>query len=220
MSPAKLEKEINTIKSTAINNGYGSDVMQHIVDQMTSQQFSTLLSSKSYLDNTDSQRFISILFLGNVSCRLQCLLTKKYDYKVTFSTNNNLKKNFVHTLETLVDPFSKSGIYKITCNNCPSLYIGQTGRAIKVWYKEHLLRKTGCNVHNSTFAEHLLVVNHVPKLLEDTVILHREPKGRKLDLWEEYEILKHVNINDGNMLNDQLQLASRQYLEGFKPILF
>ena len=36
---------------------------------------------------------------------------------------------------------NKTGIYKLTCNNCDEIYIGQTGRPFKERFSEHLPTK-------------------------------------------------------------------------------
>ncbi|XP_049945748.1 uncharacterized protein LOC126427904 isoform X2 [Schistocerca serialis cubense] len=219
LSPADQKKELNVIKAIAVNNGYNQNMIDHLLNKKISQKCSTLRNILP-TDTTETKKFISIPFLGNLSYRIKRLLNKKYNCNVSFSTDNSLKRNLVQSVEIASDWFSNSGVYKLTCNNCPSYYIGQTGRAVKTRYKEHLLGKKGTNIRNSTFAEHLLITGHTPKQLEDTVILHRQVKGRRLDLWEELFIFKHLELKDGNILNDQLNLACKQFFEGFKPVLF
>ena len=49
----------------------------------------------------------------------------------------------------------ESGVYQLNCDNCPAVYIGETGRSIETRFKEHLRDKT-----KSNFGRHLAYNNH------------------------------------------------------------
>jgi hypothetical protein len=51
------------------------------------------------------------------------------------------------------DKYSKSGIYQLSCNECPLKYIGQTGRNFRTRYKEHV-QAIWCNKPNSKYSQH------------------------------------------------------------------
>jgi hypothetical protein len=46
----------------------------------------------------------------------------------TYSRNNDYKETNM----------TKVGVYEFKCQNCPSIFIGQTGRGFTVRYKEHI----------------------------------------------------------------------------------
>jgi hypothetical protein len=52
-----------------------------------------------------------------------------------------------------VDP---SGIYKLKCNTCNKVYVGQSGRAIIVRFEEHIRS----NNSTSAYATHILENRH------------------------------------------------------------
>jgi len=102
-----------------------------------------------------------------------------------------------------------AGVYKINCNDCSSMYIGQTGRSFKIRYKEHRpdpkLQK-----RKSSFAQHLIDKNHTMGNIDDSLdVLHICKKSRKLDTLEEFEIYKHFqNTSMNDILNEKLHFSS------------
>ena len=54
----------------------------------------------------------------------------------------------------------KSGVYKLTCNDCPTAYIGQTGRKLEIRVREHEAAFRKKIPEKSNFAAHLLNAGH------------------------------------------------------------
>ena len=62
----------------------------------------------------------------------------KFNIKVAFKTNNNIS-NLLRIKQPL--PLEdKTGVYRISCNDCDCFYLGQTGKSFLKRYKEHLSR--------------------------------------------------------------------------------
>ena len=96
------------------------------------------------------------------------------------------------------DKLSNSGIYKISCDNCNKVYLGQTGRNFKTRLKEHM-RAFRLNYDYSNVAKHMLETGHICNNLE---ILHVEVKGFKLNALESYYIKNEIiGIPDGKICN-------------------
>ncbi|KAL1130678.1 hypothetical protein AAG570_011920 [Ranatra chinensis] len=57
-----------------------------------------------------------------------------------------------------------SGVYKLQCNTCDLVYIGQTGRRLSDRYKEHLAAFK-LNKLTSNYATHLINSNHEPVIM-------------------------------------------------------
>ena len=62
---------------------------------------------------------------------------------------------------------NKSDVYKLNCNDCDAVYIGQTGRSFKKRHKEHeaslrqLIRNQPTNPDfTSAFTNHLYSLDH------------------------------------------------------------
>ena len=51
-------------------------------------------------------------------------------------------------------------IYKIPCFDCSQSYIGQTGRCLSLWLKEHQRAIRTLDTDTSALAEHALPADH------------------------------------------------------------
>ncbi len=82
-----------------------------------------------------------------------------------------------------------------------------------------MLGKNGENIYNSTFAEHLKQTNHKPQPLDKLVALQFAEKGMKLNFLEELEIYKHSLNDNGSLLNEQIFLKNKSFLDSVKKII-
>jgi hypothetical protein len=74
--------------------------------------------------------------------------------------------DFCYTLEQhLTNPkhkkdiYDRCGVYKMKCIDCGGAYISQTGRNLRVRYKEHI-RDIRNNKTNTGYANHILNAGH------------------------------------------------------------
>jgi hypothetical protein len=74
---------------------------------------------------------------------------------VAFRATNTIQQQLTEK-QTYIDP---SGIYKLKCNTCNGVYVGQFGRAINVKYKEYI-RYIRTNNPKSAYATHILDNRH------------------------------------------------------------
>jgi hypothetical protein len=86
------------------------------------------------------------------------------------------------------DQFNNSGVYRLTCPDCGTKYVGQTGRPFHVRFQEHF-RDFKYNNNKSKFATHLLENNHSIGPINDIMeILYTTAKGRLMDTIEKFHI--------------------------------
>ena len=100
-----------------------------------------------------------------------------------------------------------SGVYKLVCENCDKVYIGQTGRSFYNRIKEHF-RSYLNNDSLSNYSSHLNAENH--HFNREFKVLHRSSKGVRLNALEFLEINKRKNLQI--LLNDQLDVNSSPLL--------
>ena len=55
---------------------------------------------------------------------------------MTYRTNDNLLRRLTPNPQPL-DPFTCSGVYRLSCPDCSKAYIGQTGSNFRTRYNEH-----------------------------------------------------------------------------------
>jgi hypothetical protein len=105
--------------------------------------------------------------------------------------------------------YSDVGVYLLQCTQCPQRYIGQTGRAFKTRYEDHIrdIKNIG---QCSKFAQHIIEAGHEYDTIEKIMkILHTEEKSQIFNTYERFHIYE---ISKQNMqLNDT-------FTETYNPI--
>jgi hypothetical protein len=138
------------------------------------------------------QKWISFTFTGNYVRTITKLL-KNTNIKVAFKTNKtigNILKD-----RTTNNTYEQAGIYKLTCAECKQAYIGQTGRTIKLRYKEHV-RSIKYNREDSPYATCILNNAHYYGKMEDIMQkIDHARKGRLMNIKENYHIYIHKHQN-------------------------
>ena len=111
-----FESELNIIKHIAMANGYECQMIDNILKKHKARR------SRQTQDNIPNNKFISTY--TELMPKILTSTLSKIGYTVTFKTNNRLR-NLVHpVVETNIE--SKTGVYKLMCDDCDRFYISQT----------------------------------------------------------------------------------------------
>ena len=146
------QEELNTIKYIAVKNGYNPDLINKLHKR--------ILNTKSKTHKTNStqpSKYITLTYYNSNTHKIANTF-RKHNYKVAYRTNNTIRKHINNTNKD-TDTYSKTGVYKLNCNDCHQFYIGQMGRSFSSRFSEHLKALTTNYIH-STFATHLQNENH------------------------------------------------------------
>jgi hypothetical protein len=109
------------------------------------------------------------------------------DLKIVFHTNNTIRQQLTERPKQQ----NPSGIYKLKCKTCNLAYIGQSGRAIDIRFKEHI-RYIRTNNPISAYAAHILHNIHEYGSMNDTLHLLKPcRKGTQMNCWESLQIQTH-----------------------------
>ena len=148
-------------------------------------------------NSKDNNNYRLLNYIPNLTNKISNNLNK-----IGCKTINVNKRNLGQILLNNKDKTNvknKSGVYRVDCNDCDAVYIGQTGRNLDIRIKEHVKSINNLQ-HSSGLATHCIVNNH--KINENSIkLLHRETKGRRLNYIEQLEILK--SVKNENNVNDQ-----------------
>lgn len=193
-------KELNIIYQIAISNGYSKQIIDNlIVNNQNKRVRSLLYACPPELIN----KYVgSLTYLGPISDKIANILRKNNIF-ITFRTDQNVRHlcNGKDSLENS----KKSGVYKLLCNDCNGVYVGQTGRNFEIRYKEHVAAHRNGHPDKSHFAKHLIDTGHSLGNNNTYNILHVCNKSFRLCVLEQLEIMKHNN-NNYTLLNDQTNL--------------
>jgi hypothetical protein len=110
------------------------------------------------------QKWVSFTFSGNY-VRIITTLLKNTNIKIAFKTSNTIGNILKERIIT--NKYEQTGIYRLSCAECKKVYIEQTGRTLKIRYKEHI-RSIKYNRDDSGFATHILNNAHCYGKMEDS----------------------------------------------------
>lgn len=129
---------------------------------------------------------------------------KKHNVTVSFKTTNKLG-GLLKNKNDNRDKIDKTGVYKLTCNDCECLYIGQTSRSFSTRFKEHLPKPTSTSDHKSAFANHLIDSNHTYTGIKTNLeVMHICHRGTYMNSLEEFCVYTAVKTNPNIVLNEKL----------------
>jgi len=198
LSPDKTQIEDYLIQQILHNNGYNTPTRR------------TTSNNKKHEHNIAETLCTKFTYIGRET-RAITKVFKNTKVKVTYSTNNTLRKLLMEKHQPQRNKYENSWIYQITCPTCNMKYMGQTGRSFNTRIQE-LLRDFKYGNGKSSFAQHLLENGHVIGPMEyimDTI--HFTNKGRLMDTLEKFYILHETKLN--NQINDELRVKPNIILE-------
>ena len=104
----------------------------------------------------------------------------------------------------------RSGVYKIKCNDCNRIYLGETGRKFECRLADHK-RGEGNRTSNSLYARHFIEENHkFVDPLEEYEIIKIEYNTMERKLKEELEIIKERKKGTNNLMNAQVKFENEE----------
>lgn len=190
-------KEMRIIKQIAKDNEYSEIWVQKIKDKIISQR-----NKRNKVEKDKEDKYVVFDYINKQTNNVTQIFKNKYNLKIAYRTNNNMKMLIGKQNTSKVDLYSKSGVYKLRCqgDKCPKFYVGQSGREFRIRFKEHLQGvKHG---RPSAFSSHVFEEDHPFKNIEENMeIMTTLSKGQDLDTYEALEI--YLSRNNSACLNIQ-----------------
>ena len=121
----------------------------------------------------------------------------------------NTIRNIVDSSKDPIDPKMHKGVYSFSCS-CSKVYIGETGRSIKIRFKEHIADLRLQRSQKYSLVEHSSKTSH-HVFLENAKIVARVDHYGKRKVMESLEI----ELNPNNLNRDEGWKLS----EIWKPLL-
>lgn len=217
LSPEAFNREYRIIQYLAFSNGYSSDYVARINKEVIKKLRKNPPSTPSQKDGLitlvptvydKKLNYHRIPYFGVVSDRIGKQLKKK-NIIPAFFVPRNVGASYRHKEQSKINQFKGTGVYEITCNDCPQKYIGQTGRGFDVRFKEHFSLKNS----KSALTAHLRETGHSLSSIENNLkVIHKESKGNTLNILEEIQIIRSLEQSADLTLNNQTELKHRSLL--------
>ena len=132
-------------------------------------------------------------------------LFKHSNLNIAFRANNTIQQQLSEKRANK----NPSGIYKLKCNTCNNVYVGQSGTSINVRHKEHI-RYIRTNNPLFAYALHILQNRHEYGTIADILqLLKTCQKGTRMNCWEALymqvfhqhkELITEQQVSDTNPL--------------------
>ena len=139
-SPQHLQKELDTVYTTSLQNGHPPDRVKRIMDsfkqKLENPNKLTLKQFNRQLKATTPSLTASFPFHPTITKKIKKSLAS-HDVKVTSSSGTTLRDLLTKTKTTPPPHLTPNVIYEISCNDCTATYNGQTNRPLIKRIKEH-----------------------------------------------------------------------------------
>jgi len=172
----------------AKNNGYPPNIIHRLKTKLIKKkkaQKQNHTQQQQQETTTPRNKWITFTYFSPLIRKITNLF-RQTDLKIAFRATNTIQQQ-IAAKQTHNDT---SGIYGLKCKSCDKVYVGQSGRAISVRFKEHITYTRSSN-STSVYAAHILDDRHEYGTKEDTLeLLKKCQKGKYIDCWETY-ICRH-----------------------------
>ncbi|XP_062541740.1 uncharacterized protein LOC134209742 [Armigeres subalbatus] len=176
MDKPEFEEEENKIYNAAEMNGYDRKFVETILRKHKRkrhrQEITTLEPA------TEKNRRISLPFYPRITNPIKTAL-RRQRLQVVHKSENTLR-DLLCNLKDRVPSEEQSGVYRISCDDCSAVYIGQTRRKIKVRLREHKSAVETLKIHESSVAAHAVNCGHNINW-EDSKLLRAVRKNSQLN---------------------------------------
>ena len=212
LSVNEFQKEIDTIRTIGIKNGYEEKTIYSIYKKVESSYITKNLTK---LDSKPDKplKYFKLHYLPSISYRLRNALKHK-SIKISLCTTNTLS-SLLPSHKQKYERSSDSGVYCLTCE-CGHKYIGRTFRSISVRVKEHTTQinpQKLININNlkqrSPFAYHMLTCNKAESIHSySSKVLHTDCHNPTISNLETIEILCSIRDNPSTTINETVDFPN------------
>jgi len=186
-------KNLEIVESILRNNGYPKNIIKkQIIKRCKTIENKGLTNNVNKLINSkDNTNYTMIIpYVSNVSDDLKRIVRNFVD--VGFSIPKKLDNIIKRGKDRLDNQQETEVVYKINCNNCDKVYIGQTKRHLGTRIKEHRNNIKNKSGNFSVVTDHRLSLSHDFDW-DNPNILHKEKNRKKREIAEMFFIKKFDN---------------------------
>jgi len=143
-------------------------------------------------------RWLRLPYLGRLSYTLNRII-RPYGPRLTYH-NLNVNGKLLVNLKDRIPQHERSGVYRLECNDCRSVNIGEISRSLVTSVWEHTDAWVSKNTGISAYADHLIEYGRTHRCGSEKLI-HVENQYKKRIVLEEIEIISLRCTHGMNLLN-------------------
>lgn len=203
------QQNLNNITTYLTKNNYPKKLVKKLLNQTVPTNTNTCLLRNNQV------KYFKIPYIHDLSEKIARQLNND-DIKVSFKNENKIQKLFHKQKTKTPHDITSNVIYRVPCNVCNGVYIGQTGRYLKTRMSEHkrsIRPNNLINTKNKTaLAEHFEEKQHDINF-NSVAILGRQNNYKKRLVNEMIEIKKHPNNFNKKQDVEKLSVAYHNILK-------
>ena len=128
------QNEWKTIIAIAENNDFPINILTNLKIKITNKEKREQTQQQQEITTQKNKnKWVTFTYHSPLIRRITNLF-KQTNIKIGFRATNTIQQQ-LNSKKQHNDP---SGIYKLKCNTCNNVYVGQSGRAIDTRFKEHI----------------------------------------------------------------------------------
>lgn len=159
LSEFNFKKEYDEIIKIGKINGYKKRWVEKIIKKMKRKaDIKNLTTLNSIVESHKNKKIIATTYYPVLTEKIKNNL-KRHNIIIVNKSKNKLKE-VLNQHKDKREKEDESGIYKINCNDCDKMYIGQTKRQFSIRYKEHERAYKNKEEFRSAMAKHALEEGH------------------------------------------------------------
>lgn len=209
LSIKHYKDEYDYISNVAKVNGYQQSMVDDIIKKHAKIVNRTNMTTLIPIDDSQKEKqFVSMFYQPTITNKLKNVFNE--NKMLIVYRNQNKLGDLLGTTKDKTENLKKSGIYRISCDQCEAVYIGQTKRAIETRFKEHCLHIHNKHAYRSAFAAHVLDSGHENVSIDNVELLRSVNDERRLDAYECVAIYKNpnnINLDNGNIMSPLFALT-------------
>nr|VZI14968.1 unnamed protein product [Spirometra erinaceieuropaei] len=140
-----LKKELGYLYRLFRSNGYPISFVKNGLRRQAQPR------GPSSDKETVTQKFFSLLYMQGTSAMIACQLNQ-FGIRVSHKPASSLRTVLTRVKDSIPKEEQANVIYRIPCANCPCVYVGHTGRRLRIRINEHKLAIRRCDPLSLVFA--------------------------------------------------------------------
>lgn len=152
--PEDKSRELHYITNVLMANNYTQSAISKVKRKLNTERVPVVED-----DNEEYKGFINLPYIKNTSENLRRIFNQ-HKIRCTFYSSETLRKRLSHPKDKIAKDNQNNIIYRIPCQDCDAVYIGESKRSLKQRSTEHARAVKNGDVTKNEIADHCWKFDH------------------------------------------------------------